>query len=102
MKKIFQSFFSSISNQERIIATFVFTSVLIGVYVSRTNLDCFLAGLAVEDGPAEWATVFGLLMCSVLCLFRAVRLRRDRSKLFLSVLLLCSVVFLFGAGEEIR
>ncbi len=101
MKIKIKSLFDGISNQELIIATFVFTSVLIGVYVSRTNLDCFLTGLAIEDGPAEWATVFGLLMCSVLCFFRAFRLYKDRSKLFLAVLLFCGAVFLFGAGEEI-
>ena len=54
-----------------------------------------------EDGPVEWLTVLGLLLCVILCFRRAVSPGKLRPALFRWFAVLFGVVFLFGAGEEV-
>ncbi len=54
-----------------------------------------------EDGPVEWLTVAGLLLCAFLCLGRATAPRRRRSAWFSWSAAVFGLAFLFGAGEEI-
>jgi hypothetical protein len=54
-----------------------------------------------EDGPIEWLTVVGLLLCAMLCFHRAVLQREPRPALFRWTAVLFGVAFLFGIGEEI-
>lgn len=80
---------------------FLFFHLLLGMVVSFTHLEHFENSYTVEDGVMEWYTVDALLMCSALCGYRLWRLRRSRSPLFLGVLGLLTLLFFFGAGEEI-
>lgn len=75
--------------------------LLFGLYFAHTNLEYFEGVFAVEDGLVEWLTVTWLLACSALCLVRAVKLRKRRPKFFIGMLVFFSLVFFFGAGEEV-
>lgn len=75
--------------------------LLFGLYFAHTNLEYFEGVFAVEDGLVEWLTVVWLLACSALCLVRAVKLRKRRPKFFIGMLVFFSLVFIFGAGEEV-
>jgi len=69
--------------------------------VSFFDDDYFLSNLAPEDGVLEWLTVFALATTSAICLYRAVTLHTEKSKLFISMTALLGAVFIFGAGEEV-
>ncbi len=86
---------------ERIILGAVFLLTLIGMAVSYIDDDYFMAVFSAEDGPIEWLTVVALATTAVVCCWRVVSLRRERTLLFLFMTTLLGVVFLFGAGEEI-
>ncbi len=86
---------------ERTILGAVFLLTLIGMAVSYIDDDYFMAVFSAEDGPIEWLTVVALATTAVVCWWRVVSLRRERTLLFLFMTTLLGVVFLFGAGEEI-
>ncbi len=80
---------------------FIFIATLGSMATSYIDDDFFMSRLATEDGVIEWLTVLALATTSVVCIYRAITLRGERSTLFLSMTFLLGVVFLFGAGEEI-
>lgn len=90
-----------ITKLELSLLAFLFFHFLIGVVVSFTNLEHFEKSYTFEDGVMEWYTVDALLMCSALCGYRVWTLRKRRSPLFLGVLGLLTILFFFGAAEEI-
>lgn len=54
-----------------------------------------------EDGVVEWTTVVALAVCAAICILRFFRLRKQKKKLFLSVLLAVGLALLFAVGEEL-
>ncbi|WP_372368705.1 hypothetical protein [Candidatus Uabimicrobium sp. HlEnr_7] len=86
---------------EYLVVFTVFTFVIIGIFLSIYNLDYYRNSYAVEDGLIEWLTVVSLLFASMICVVRAFKIRLKRGSLFLACLCFSSLVFIFGAGEEI-
>jgi len=54
-----------------------------------------------EDGLLETGTFIALTATAMLCLYRVWTLRKERSKRFVSCLVLFAGLLVFGAGEEI-
>lgn len=81
--------------------SFLFFHFLLGVWTAAYNTDYFDNLYTVEDGVIEWYTVDALLMCSAVCGWRFFRLRKHRPLLFSAVLGFLTLVFLFGAMEEL-
>lgn len=74
---------------------------LIGFGMSYLDHDWFKTVYVVEDGFTEWLTVIVLLIGMVVCIRRIIILHQEKSRLFLALTGLLSLMFLFGAGEEI-
>lgn len=91
----------SLSSIEIIILTFIASLLVYGVYFSYAYPVLFKEVYTVEDGFIEWATVVALLSAMVVCGRRFILLRKIKSKRFLAVTGLLTLLFLFGAGEEI-
>lgn len=84
---------------EIIISVLVCGTVAAGIGVGLRDSSGFLSWTR-EDGPIEWLTVLGLLLCAGLCFLRMMeRERRPASFRWLAALF--GAAFLFGAGEEI-
>ena len=75
-------------------------SIATGFYFFYTNRPRF-ENYIKEDGIAEWLTVAGLLLGSLVCFSRFVKLFRKRSKWFLLVTFGLGLFLFFAAGEEI-
>lgn len=86
---------------EPVAFAFIAAICLFGVVVSRGEGDYFERVFAREDGFIEWFTVLALFVGGMTCEVRAVTLARVRSKWFIAMLCLASLVLLFGVGEEI-
>ena len=71
------------------------------VYLSRNEPELFRHALVIEDGFVEWATVIVLMITMLVCFRRVLVLRKQRSRLFLSVTFLLGLFCFFGAGEEV-
>ena len=69
------------------IAAYAFALLLIvlGVVLSRVNVDYFENGYAVEDGPVQWLTVVGFAIGGFVCLRRVISLRGRRPAYFLGL-----------------
>ncbi len=91
----------NISTVEKTVIGFIFVTTLGSMAVSYIDDNFFMSTLATEDGVIEWLTVLALATTSMVCIYRAVTLRKEKSVLFLAMTILLGVVFLFGAGEEI-
>ena len=74
---------------------------LIGILTAVVNTEYFEKVLVIEDGVIEWLTVNALLMCAGVTGWRFLQLRSCRSPLFSGVLVFLTVLFIFGAMEEI-
>jgi hypothetical protein len=81
--------------------TFLFLHYAVGVWTAVTNTPYFDDVYTVEDGIIEWYTVDALLMCAAVCGWRFFRLRKVRSPLFLAMLGFLTLLFVFGAMEEL-
>ncbi len=86
---------------EKTLVAFIFITTLGCMATSYIDDDFFMSRLATEDGVIEWLTVLALAATSVVCIYRAITLRGERSTLFIAMTFLLGAVFLFGAGEEI-
>ncbi len=91
----------NISPIEKTVVAFIFIATLGSMATSYIDDDFFMSRLATEDGVIEWLTVLALAATSVVCIYRAITLRGERSTLFIAMTFLLGAVFLFGAGEEI-
>lgn len=74
--------------------------LLTGVALYFINSSAF-STYVEEDGVVEWITVAALVSCAAINMLRFFRLKKQKAKLFLGVLLGASLVLLFGAGEEL-
>jgi len=72
----------------------------VGLILFNANLPLF-ERYVQEDGVAEWLTVAGLLLGSLVCFKRLVTLFRKKSGWFLFVTLGLGLFLFFAAGEEI-
>lgn len=90
-----------LSKTEKLIMAMVLVLLLIGMGLSYYDHSLFREGYVREDGFIEWLTVLGLLMCAGVCAYRAVTLWRHKNALFTATLAFVTLVFIFGAGEEI-
>ncbi len=77
------------------------------LFVFATGFSLFFTDLhgfekfVQEDGIAEWLTVAGLLLGSIVCFSRWLKLMPKKSKWFLFVILGLGLFLFFAAGEEI-
>lgn len=86
---------------EKLIMAFVLLLLLIGMALSHYDESIFRNSYVTEDGFIEWLTVLGLVMCAGATMYRIVTLWGQKKPLFIGVLAFVTVVFIFGAGEEI-
>ena len=89
-----------LSLTEKLVLALVLLIVAVGIFLFYTNLDAFII-YTEEDGSVEWLTVLGLLLGCIVCLSRFVRLRKERSWWFLTVVLGLGLLMFAAAGEEI-
>jgi hypothetical protein len=91
---------SRLSTVEKLILLLVTIIIAIGYYLFYSNVTRF-EQFVQEDGIAEWLTVAGLLMGSIVCFYRFGALLKVRSKWFLFVTFGLGLFLFFAAGEEI-
>ena len=91
---------SRLSAGEKLILALVTIILAIGYLLFYTNSAQF-EWFIQEDGVAEWLTVAGLLLGSIVCFYRVGRLMKTRSKWFLFVTFGLGLFLFFAAGEEI-
>jgi len=85
---------------EKIVLTGVTIVLVTGFLLFYTDRSLF-EKYVQEDGIAEWLTVAGLFLGSVVCFKRFVKLFYKKSRWFLAVTLGLSLFLFFAAGEEI-
>ena len=90
-----------VEKTEGFLIFFVSFHVLLGLLLSFVNVHYFNSVYTVEDGMIEWFTVDALLFSAFVTIYRLNQFRLTKGKLFFFGLLLFSIVFIFGAGEEI-
>ena len=74
--------------------------LLIGVALYFIDSSAF-STYVEEDGVVEWTTVVALVSCAAINILRFFHLRKQKTKLFLGVLLAASLALLFAVGEEL-
>ena len=72
-----------------------------GIYFANTDLNYFDEFYTVEDGFIEVASAIFLLSSSLLLLYRFIKLFKHKDLFWKIGILGLSIVFFFGAGEEI-
>ncbi len=84
-------------------AAYLFLIVIfgLGIYFANTDLNYFDEVYTVEDGFVENGSAIFLLSASLLLLFRLFKLFKHKDLLWKFGILAMSIVFFFGAGEEI-
>ena len=92
--------FSGLSTVEKIILTLVSIAIVAGIFLFYTDVTRF-EQYVKEDGIAEWLTVAGLILGSIVCFSRFVKLFRKKSAWFLLVTFGLGLFLFFAAGEEI-
>ncbi|MFT5260454.1 MAG: hypothetical protein ACI9J2_002891 [Saprospiraceae bacterium] len=90
-----------LSTTEKTILATVLALLLIGLGLSHYDETFYRESYVVEDGFIEWLTVLALLSCAGACVYRIKSLWGQRDALFMAVLAFITIVFMFGAGEEI-
>ena len=89
-----------IGRAELITLIFVFLMILTGMVLFAIDRSLF-RDYVHEDGIIEWLTVAALVCGMIICLTRTIRLRNKKPLLFLSGTVFFTLVFIFGAGEEV-
>ncbi len=100
-RKALPSFRLNQEHFETTAAITIATFLAFSIYLAKFNEPAFRYEFTIEDGFIEGCTVIVLLTTMIVCARRFWALRGVRSKLFLSVTALLSLLCLFGAGEEI-
>ena len=75
--------------------------MVFGVFLAIFNPSYFDDVFTAEDGFLEWMNVVALVTIASVTFRRAVVFASTQSKGFVAVNLLFTLIFLFGAGEEI-
>jgi len=84
-------------------AAYLFLIVIfgLGIYYANTDITYFDEVYTVEDGFVENGSAIFLLGSSILLLYRFFKLFKHKDLLWKFGILAMSLVFFFGAGEEI-
>jgi hypothetical protein len=90
----------SLSVTEKFILGLVLLVLIPGFYLFFTDVPKF-EQYVQEDGIVEWLTVLGLLLGSLVCFSRFLKLLRKKSVWFLFVTFGLGLFLFFAAGEEI-
>ncbi len=86
---------------EKVLFSVIFFIIILGVYLSRTDLTFFEGTYVREDGVIEWLTVLALFLCMILCMYRIRILKPFRNRRFVFGLYFFVALFFFGMMEEI-
>ncbi len=73
----------------------------IGIYFANANVEFFDNSIAQEDGFAEYGTALMLFCISLLSISRLIKIGAAKPLLWKVGIIAMSLIFLFGAGEEI-
>ncbi|MBD0288015.1 MAG: hypothetical protein ICV79_21705, partial [Flavisolibacter sp.] len=82
---------NKISRVEIAVLVLIFIMLAVGFVLVFTSVPQF-EWYTVEDGLVEWLTVAGLLLGAFTCFIRIVKLRTNKSWLFLLVTLMLGLV----------
>lgn len=75
--------------------------LLMAIILPTVNREVFFYQFIIEDSFVEWATVIFLLSAMIVSVYRLIKLRNRRPRLFMSVTAFLALICFFGAGEEI-
>lgn len=89
-----------LSVTEKIILFVVAAMLIAGYILFYTDLKAF-EKYVQEDGLVEWLTVLGLLSGCIVCISRAIKLRKYKTAWFLFVTIALGLMLFFVAGEEV-
>jgi hypothetical protein len=85
---------------EKLVLALVLIMLVAGFILFYTNRTLF-ERYTVEDGLIEWLTVSGLLLGSIVCLYRFIKWFKKKAWIFLAITLLLGLMQFVVAGEEI-
>ena len=91
----------SLTHAEILGYSFLILIYIFGIYFANTNVEYFDTSIAQEDGFAEYGTAFMLFCISILSVSRLINIGENKDLLWKVGIVGMSLVFLFGAGEEI-
>lgn len=86
---------------DKIAYSFLIIIFGLGIYFANTDLAYFDEVYTVEDGFVENGSAIFLFISSMLLLYRFFKLFKYKKTLWKVGILAMSIVFIFGAGEEI-
>ncbi len=92
--------FFRLEDIDKTIITLMYLLLFLGIFLFYKNNALYRAYVK-EDGFIEWLTVIPLWLSADLSIKRFFRLRKKRNFGFLVILIFTSLIFIFGAGEEI-
>ncbi len=91
----------TLTNIDKAAYLFLIAIFGLGIYFAKTDLTFFDEVYTREDGLIEFASAIFLLASSLLLLFRFFKLFKHKELFWKIGVLGLSIVFFFGAGEEI-
>lgn len=91
----------TLTNIDKVAYLFLIVLFGFGIYFANTNLPYFDEVYTVEDGFIENGSAIFLLSSSLLLLYRFFKLFKHKDLFWKIGILAMSLVFFFGAGEEI-
>ena len=86
---------------DKLFYAFLLVLLVLSVSIGFSNPDYFDTVFAKEDGVVEYSTAIMLLAIGVLCLYRLIQLNKSKKVLWIIGTVLFTLLFFFGAGEEI-
>lgn len=86
---------------ERITCIYLALFTILGAYLAIFNQTYFDNIYTLEDGFLEWLTFIALSTTAAISIKRTVTIGTYRKGFFLLTSLFISLIFIFGAGEEI-
>ncbi len=91
----------SLTRTELLGYSFLLLVYALGVYFANADVNYFDTSIAQEDGFAEYATAFMLFCISILSISRLIKIGPSKPLIWKVGIIGMSLIFLFGAGEEI-
>ena len=86
---------------EKFTLIYVTLFTLLGVYLAVFNQSYFDTKYTLEDGFLEWLTFVSLSTIAATFFYRCCVYAPHKNKMFFVITLFISLLFIFGAGEEI-
>lgn len=93
--------FKTMNQVEKIAFPLIALYLIVGASIAMVAPDYFTTVVAKEDGPIEWLTVVGLVLSFLVCVTRVIKLKSQKTWVFISVWSFLALFTFFGAGEEI-